>query len=1027
MNTEPQSVSPIPSTPINRRQFIIRGSASISGILLVAGSGCTPGAPSEDQEPNALWSGFLDPPARARPGAYWVWTDGTYDLDQITRELEDLKQKGLSGLEIFDIAARDDHNIVPDGPAFMSEAAIQGYAHAIREATRLGLEMGFITSSSWNAGGPWVTPETGSKALYASETTVTGNGGIQTIALPYPEVPEPAFQGIEDGLRPWSDEEVYSEDVAVLAIPKNTGRVITAISDVIDLTDQVQADGALTWNAPAGSWAVLRIVSTNNRERLRLPSPNSDGYMIDHLSAEATEAHFRHIIDGLRQALGSFEESALTYLYLPSYEVRGLTEWTPTFETEFARRRGYQIRPFLPILFGWTITNREVSERFDHDRRLTVSDLLIENHYAKAAEVCHAAGLKVHAEAGGPGPPLHDFPAEALRALSVLDVPRGEFWVRDAPGADDPANVIKAVASAAHIYGGQIAEMESFTGWNHWERVPFQLKPYADRVFCEGVNRFVFHTYPHNPPAAGTPGWAYFAGTHVGVSRAWWPMAAPFISYLARTSYLLQEGLFVADVCFFYGHDAPLFVPNKGHDENTSELDFGYDYDYINTEVLLERVGVEGGRIVLPDGLSYAILVLPDRDDMSLEVLEKIASLVEQGATVVGRRPTRTPGLYDSDHEQYLTYDAELQRIADALWDDGYGNTSATGGSSGGRVLQDVALNDLLKEHGIPPDFSYESHDPGTELDYIHRRIGEDDVYFIANTRNQWERVDATFRVKDVTPELWEPDTAERLPLLIYDDVPAGTRVQLHLAPLGSACIVFKPGRAANPVVGLERDGERLFPAQAPADGRPSVTFRFNEAAQTELVAWSPGTYRLHTVAGQTLVAEGPASEASRTLEGPWHVRFQEGWGAPAAVVFPSLIDWTDHPDAGIRYYSGIAEYRKTLEIPAAWAGGAFALEIDLGEVHGVAEIFLNDQPVGITWKAPFAVDLSAFARPGENELQVRIANVWANRMLGDRVDDAGQQYTSSNIPPDVQRSEPVPSGLLGPVRLHRGTKQVYN
>ena len=639
-----------PGRPVTRREFIARSAGAVAGAaLLTPLAGCAAGPPTGDARSPSLQQDFIELPLRARPRAYWVWSNGNFDREQLTRELEDAKAKGLGGFDIFDIGPPDERNIIPAGLAFMSPEAIEGYAHAIREATRLDLEIGFITSSSWNAGGPWVTPQMASKTLYGTETPVRGPGPVD-VALPYPDVPEPKFQRREEGADPWADEELYSKNVAVLAFPAREDPLIAELGDILDLTGQVEETAAgeaarLTWDVPEGEWTVLRIVCTNNRERLVLPSPNSDGYMIDHLSAEATEAHLQVIIDGLLGGLGSFEDTALQYLYLPSYEVRGLREWTPTFPGEFRQRRGYDVKPFLPALFDWTVVSLEVSERFDFDRRLTVSDLLVDNHYQTANDFCAEYGIDLHAESGGPGQPIHDFPAEALSALNAVDVPRGEFWVREAPDVDDHANVIKAVASAIHIYGEQVGEMESFTSFDHWEKGPFDLKPYADRVLAQGVNRFVFHTMPHNPPESGQPGWAYHAGTHVGPNRVWWPMAEPFIEYLSRSSYLLQEGQFVADVCFYYGHDAPKTIDEEPFDPNTESLGFGYGYDYVNTDVVLNHMSAQDGRIILPSGISYAALVLPEREDMPLEVLEKLEQLARAGATIVGPKPVRTPGL----------------------------------------------------------------------------------------------------------------------------------------------------------------------------------------------------------------------------------------------------------------------------------------------------------------------------------------------------------------------------------------------
>ena len=1015
---------------MSRRRFLL-GSGLAAGGLLLYGPGCTGlsrAAPIESD----LAAVFADPPLPARPGAYWAWVNGRFDRKQLTRELEDARAKGLSGFEVFDVGTTGRGPEVPAGPTFMGPESAAAVGYAVREAGRLGLAMGLITSSSWNAGGPWVTPEMASKSLYASETTVQGPAAFKT-ALPDPKVPQPKFKGRKGGLDPWPVGEMWSQETAVLAVPAAKDKVIRDLSAVVNLSGRLDASGRLTWEVPAGEWTVLRIVCTNNRERLRLPSPNSDGYMIDHLDARATEAHFQHILGRLRAEVDDLKGSALGYLYLPSYEIRGLTEWTPTFADEFRRRRRYDPVPFLPVLFGWTLADKEVGERFDHDRRLTVSDLLIENHYAKAAQVCHAAGLELHAEAGGPGKPFlpaHDFPAESLRALGVLDVPRGEFWVRRPPEENDPANVIKEIACAAHIYGRRLVEMESFTGFDHWRRGPFDLKPYADRALCAGMNRFVFHTSPHQPPEAGRPGWTYHAGTHMGMTRAWWPMAEPFIAYLARCCALLQAGRSVGDVCFYYGHDAPRLIANKGFDPNTESLGPGYDYDYCNTDVLVGRMAVRGDRIAVADGPDYALLVLPDRDDMPLEVLEHLERMVRAGATIVGRRPTRSPGLGSADPAAYRQRDATVRRLADRLWGNVDGKQVTEQDYGGGKVVQGRPLVAILRDRGLGPDVAFTARRDGADLDWIHRRAGETDLYFVANRRNRFETLDAVFRVTGKPPEIWDPATGERRPATVFDTVEGGTCVHLDLAPWGAALVVFRPGSAEDHVVTVTRNGQPLFPlpqgkAHDQADDEKHtepqespIEIHVAEGGAMEARLRQAGTYTVRTAAGREARIEAPADPPVHEVVGPWHVTFPEGRGAPAAVDLPELISWTDHLEERVRHFSGIATYEKAVDLPAGLFADGRRLLLDLGAVGVTAEVHLNGRRLGIVWKPPYRLDVTGIARPGSNRLGVAVANVWANRLIGDRALPPEQRHTRTCLPDGALPKDLVPSGLLGPVRV---------
>ena len=951
-----------------------------------------------------LAEGFADPPPSARPAAYWAWLNGCVSLPQLTRELTEMKDKGISKLYIFECGAKDPEGVIPAGPAFMGPESVKAIGYAIREATRLGMELGLTTSSSWNAGGSWVTPEHASMGLFRSETTVKGPVRFSQ-ELPFPPVPAKAPKGA-DAL------PVYCRDVAVLAVPEPGPRaiVIRDLDSIVDLTDRLDAEGRLVWDVPPGDWVIMRFVCTNTGQGLAIPSPNSQGLAIDHFSAEATRMHFQYFIDKLQEEVGRLDATALTTMYLCSYELRGAA-WTPNFLEEFKRRRGYEMTPYLPVLFGARVASQEVTERFLYDYRKTQGDLLVDAFYKTAAEICHEHGLLLCAEAGGPGPPTHNVPVDALKAQGVLDVPRGEFWT------DLHIWVVKETACAAHVYGKGVVDMESFTSWRHWQDGPFELKPFADRAMCGGTNHFTFHMSPHNPPEAGLPGRAYHAGTHMGSNLAWWPKAGPFIEYLARCSYLLQQGLFVGDVCYYYGDQAYNFVPPKHVDPS---LGYGYDYDVAGAEVILTRMKVDGGRIVLPDGLSYELLVLPDREDVDLGVLEKLEQLVMAGATVVGRKPTRSNGL-----AEHRNRDRQVQRLADRLWGPCDGKRVTEHAYGKGKIVWGRSLREILRDRGIGPDFAFVGRDDQTSLDYIHRRVGSDDVYFVRNASMREEEVDCVFRASGKTPELWMPDTGQIRGQLVYRVVDGGTKVPLRLAPAGSVFVVFRGTARQDHIVSVSRNGIRLFPGSAETlPERASVDVLPGADGGLELLASERGTYVLETAQGERLTVEAKPPAAPRQISGPWRVRFPEGWGAPASADFADLISWTEHPQDGIKYFSGIATYEKQFELPASPLEEGNRVVLDLGRVRFVADVYLNGKRLGILWKPPFRLDVTEAARPGENRLIVEVANLWSNRLVGDARSPEGVRYCHTNIGRSLTSKMPwketplLESGLLGPVRL---------
>jgi hypothetical protein len=251
-------------------------------------------------------------------------------------------------------------------------------------------------------------------------------------------------------------------------------------------------------------------------------------------------------------------------------------------------------------------------------------------------------------------------------------------------------------------------------------------------------------------------------------------MARPFVDYLARSSYLLQQGLFVADVCYYYGDKAPNFVPSKHIKYNPGA---GFDYDVVNSDVILNRMTVENGRLVLPDGMSYALLVLPEQGDMDLEVLRKLESLIRGGATVLGPRPERTGSL-----ENHPSRDGEIAELAGRIWGDCDGGAVKEHRYGKGRVVWNRPVAEVLDRAGIGPDFGYRSGDGRARIDYLHRRAGEQDIYFVSNMNERWEDVDCAFRVNGKQPEIWHPETGETRVLPVYETDDAGTRLRLHLA-----------------------------------------------------------------------------------------------------------------------------------------------------------------------------------------------------------------------------------------------------
>jgi len=964
---------------------------------------------------NDLQDLFRNPPHDALPRGYWIWPHGNFDYTTIKEELKEFEEKGLGGVDIFDIGIRDRKNVIPPGPVFMSPEQIDGMAFALDEAEKRGLKIGLIVSSSWNAGATWTTPAHAAMNLVASIDTVRGPMTWDR-ALPFPVLPDSFSKPYgrfplhvprdKDGM------PEYRKEVATLVFP-------LAADGVVTNPDQVRrfAGPHVNIDLSEGQWVILRAVCANFGQRLWVPSKNSNGLAIDHFSSEAVTHHFETIISRLEKRCGPLSKTALERLYLASYESNAGVIWTPALPGEFHRRNGYRIEPYLPALFGITIQNEETTERFLYDFRKTVSELFIDNLYRNARDICHGHGIQLCCEAGGPGPPLHDVPTEDLKALGALDVMRGEFWVdkkeRLNPDGLEQLQIVKSIASAAHIYGHKIVEMEAFTSHVNWQEGPSTFKPLADRAFCEGMNRVVYHTMVHNLPEAGKPGWTYSAGTHMSTNLTWWDLSAPLHSYMARCSAMLQHGEFVADVCFYYGHEIPNFAKTK---HVRPALGTGYDYDDINTEVLL-TAEVREGRIVLPSGMSYAVLVLPGDERMDLEVLQKIRRLLNEGATVVGPKPHRVYGLAD-----YVEKEIELRKIADELW--GTDTPAILDRKIGrGRLAAGKSVREVLEDMGIGPDVEFLNAPPKASLDFIHRRTENDEFYFIRNGDSAAVTVDARFRVRNMQPHLWDAVTGKRRTCALFVREERGMRIPLHLQGHGSIFVLFSGNPVRPYITRVSREGRGLFPALKSVSSTAIKASYCDKGI--DFSAGEPGRYRLELSDGRDVERLVKAA-GELSIDGSWEVRFTRGRGAIPVQTFDSLRSWTDSGEPGTRFYSGTATYRKTFKTSEAFSAQAdnIRLMLDLGVVRETARVYLNGRELGISSFVPHTFDVTDILRSGENHLAVEVANTWLNRLIADDRLPEDSRLTHTNLthgPAGTtlwREAAPMLSGLLGPVRI---------
>lgn len=727
-----------------------------------------------------LAAGFRNPPDQAKPHTWWHWMNGNITREGITADLESMKQIGLGGAQLFNVSES-----IPDGPIkIMSPEWLDLVQFAASEASRLGLELCMHNCPGWSSsGGPWIKPEQAMQMVVTSETIAKGPAKFTSkLAQPaarndyYRDICVLAFPTPKDDTTRIKDIPVksgieyrYGQDPALDALPD-----VASINrkSIVDLTSKLGPDGSLDWQVPEGSWTIIRFGHTLTGAQ-NAPSPASGrGLECDKMSKEALDAHWAGMMGPILAKLGPLAGKTLNNSLIDSYEMGG-QNWTPRFREEFTKRRGYDPLLYLPTLTGRIVEKGEISERFLWDYRRTIADLFADNYYSHFAQICRKNGLLTSIEP-------YDGPFECMLTGRDADIPMGEFWV----GSGESTSC-RLAASVGHTYGQKIIGAEAFTAFpdlGKWQNHPGNLKAVGDLMYTVGINRYIIHRYAHQPWKTGVqPGMTMGQwGTHFERTNTWWNQGTGWIQYLARCQYLLQQCLFSADVCYFTGDAAP-----NGAPMNLALKARGYDYDAINADVLLRRASVKDGRLVLPDGMSYRLMVLPETTFMTPTTLKRVAQLVGEGLTVLGAPPTKSPSLAN-----YPESDTFVAALAAQVW----GASPAAGPSEHafekGRVITGKSPEEVLAAAGVIPDCTFAN--TSGKMTWIHRRLGETQIYFLSNQANRSQEVECTFRVTGLVPELWHADTGEIEQAPIWNQSAATTTVPIRLDPSGSVFVVFR-------------------------------------------------------------------------------------------------------------------------------------------------------------------------------------------------------------------------------------------
>ncbi len=725
-------------------------------------------------------------------------------------------------------------------------------------------------------------------------------------------------------------------------------------SDVIDLTSKMHPDGTLDWTPPPGRWVLLRFGYSLLGITNHPATTEGTGLEVDKLNGQDVRKYMENYLDSYKNAVGisNLGQQGIRNVTNDNWEA-GSQNWTDNMVADFRRLRGYDPVPWMPVLAGQIVGSSAQSDRFLWDFRKTISDLIANEHYGVIHQVLKQWHLNQYCESHESG---RAFVADGMEVKKFAEYPMAAMWTQT-PGVNNIQYNYNAddreSASVAHIYGQNIVAAESMTAAAApWAWSPATLKPTADQEFLNGINLFFIHESAHQPLVNAKPGLTLGPfGQWFNRNETWADYAGPWVSYLARNSFMLQQGHFAADIIYFYGEDSNLTAIYNKKSPNLPE---GYDYDYVNADALIHVLKVDNdSHITTPGGTTYRILGLGSYSrHMSLPVLRAIHRLVMEGATVAGTMPADDPSLSDSQ--------SEFRALVNELFGDGRGMHHVGKGT----VYAGYTVAQALKAMHVIPDFSYTSQFRSmANLQFVHRKLANGDIYFVDNRGDDPVNVDAIFRVSGYMPELWYSETvkSESVSYSIADGV---TKVQLKFGPWGTVFVVFR----------------------------------------------KPSTMRS--------IKLPPATDTTlATIQGPWNVAFQGGRGAPASITIDKLIDWSQSDNTGVKYFSGIATYKKTIEAPSFWFKRSTRLWIDLGNVKNLAVVSVNGREVGEVWHIPYRVEVTSALQPGTNQITIKVINAWVNRIIGDQQPGA-TKYTITDVRPYRANSPLLTSGLLGPVTV---------
>ncbi len=916
------------------KQFSFR--SAVAALLVLS----SPAVLRSGASVESMYRDFVTPPGDARIMMRWWWFGPAVEKGELERELLVMKQAGIGGVEIQPVypLELDDPTKGFRNTPYLSEEFLDDVRFVSAKAKELGLRVDITLGSGWPYGGP-DTPVTEAAGRLRVERFSVGAGERSW--------PIPALQ--------------------------NGERLIAAFADGVQLKEFEHGRAILPANA-RGSLDLVFFAASRTGQQVKRPGVGAEGFVLDHYSRPAVEHHLRAVADPLMQA---FANNLPHAVFSDSLEVFG-SDWTDNFLTEFQKRRGYDLIPYLPALVE-NIGPKTAAIR--HDWGETLTELADENYLIPIREWAHAHHTLFRSQTYGE-PPVE------MSANDLVDLPEGEH------GPEWRAfSAARWASSACHLFGRPVTSTETWT-WLHapsFRATPLDMKAEADLHFLEGINQLIGHGWPYSPPSAGEPGWHFYASGALNDHNPWFMVMPELARYLQRVSFLTRQGEPANDVAIYLPTDDAWAhfdggFPDKGEDgfQKTvlsideqmdtllgpnlipQVLNSGYNFDFID-DAAIARAGIR-----------HRILILPGVERMSPQTLRRVSEFSQAGGVVLATRrlPALAPGLMDEKDTPVV------EKMARELF---------SASTNHARFVEDEQTLGIALHEALKPDFEVES--ANASIGFIHRKSASTasdqgaaheqryDIYFVANTSNDPVHTEAKIRLFGEAPESWDPFNGQRRLLRATSDG-QNTQVALDLEPYQSEIIVFSPGKPRQPEA-LEEPSRRV-----------------------------------------------------RDISTNWLVTFK---GLARKEDMNDLRSWTDNPET--EYYSGQAVYEKTVDLPDSFLQGARSVQLDFGKgqalpathaafgmrallespVRESALVFVNGQLAGSIWHPPYAVDVSKRLRAGRNEIRVVVANLAINEMAGRArptykllIDRYGERFR----PQGFENLLPVTAGMLGPVSL---------